>query len=203
MIKNIVFDLGNVLISFKPSEFLDKNGYSSEEKSVILNDIFRSQEWIRIDKGEITTDEAIKLITERSSLKKDEIVSFFDLRREILYPIEQNIKILPELKKQGYRLYFLSNFPDDLFDEVYSGNPFFKDFSGGIISARVKAAKPERKIFDILLEKYELLPEECLFIDDIEINVATANEVGMKGVWLYDSVDLRKLIEKELNSVYK
>jgi putative hydrolase of the HAD superfamily len=201
MIKNIVFDLGNVLISFKPSEFLDKKGYSSEEKNMILNDIFRSQEWVRIDKGEITTPEAIELISARSSLKKDEIEYFFDLRREILFPIEQNIIILPGLKKRGFRLYFLSNFPDDLFDEVYSGNAFFKYFSGGIISARVKAAKPDRKIFDILLERHSLLPGECLFIDDIEINVQTAKKVGMRAIWFNDSLDLKKLIEKELKSV--
>jgi FMN phosphatase YigB (HAD superfamily) len=201
MIKNIVFDLGNVLISFNPSGFLDKKGYSSEDKNIILNDIFRSQEWIRIDKGEITTPEAIELISARSSLKKDEIASFFDLRREILYPIQGNIKILPGLKKRGYRLYFLSNFPDDLFDEIFFGNPFFKDFSGGIISARVKAAKPDRKIFEILLKKYSLMPKECLYIDDIEINVLTAKTIGMKSIWLYDSIDLKKLIEKELNSV--
>lgn len=200
MIKNIVFDLGNVLISFNPSGFLDKKGYSSEEKNIILNDIFRSQEWIRIDKGEITTPEAIELISARSSLKKDEIVSFFDLRREILFPLEQNIKVLSGLKKRGFRLYFLSNFPDDLFDEVYSGNVFFKYFSGGIISARVKTAKPDRKIFDILLEKYSLLPGECLFIDDIEINVQTAKKVGMRTIWFNDSLDLKQLIEEELNS---
>ena len=199
MIKNIVFDLGNVLISFKPSEFLDKKGYSSEEKNIILNDIFNSQEWTRIDKGEITTPEAIDLISVKSSLKKAEISSFFDLRRDILYPVKQNIKILPALKKQGYRLYFLSNFPDDLFDEVYSGNAFFRYFSGGIISARVKAAKPDRKIFDILLEKYSLIPEECLFIDDIETNILTAKTVGMKAIWLYDSLDLKQLIEEALN----
>lgn len=200
MIKNIVFDLGNVLISFKPSEFLDEMGYSSEEKNIILNDIFSSQDWIRIDKGEITTSEAIDLISGRSSLKKAEIISFFDLRRKILHPIKQNIKTLPALKKRGFRLYFLSNFPDDLFDEVYSGNAFFKYFSGGVISARVKAAKPDRKIFDILLEKYSLLPGECLFIDDIEINVQTAKSIGMKVIWLYNTFDLKKLIEEELNT---
>jgi FMN phosphatase YigB (HAD superfamily) len=200
MIKNIVFDLGNVLLSFKPSGFLDKMGYSSEEKKIILNDIFLSQEWMDIDKGEITTPEAIELISSKSSLKKDKIEAIFDSRIKILHPVERNIKILPALIKRGYRLYFLSNFPDDLFDEVYFGNSFFSNFSGGIISARVKAAKPGKKIFEIFLEKYSLLPGECLFIDDIEINVLTAKTVGMKAIWFYDPLDLKTLIEKELNS---
>jgi epoxide hydrolase-like predicted phosphatase len=201
MIKNIVFDLGNVLISFNPSGFLDKEGYSSEKKNIILNDIFRSQEWMRIDKGEITTSEAMDLISAKSSLNKDEIASFFDLRIKILYPLKENIKILPALKKRGYKLYFLSNFPDDVFDEIYFGNAFFKNFSGGLISARVKAAKPDREIFEIFLEKYSLLPDECLFIDDLEINVQTAKSIGMKAIWLYDTHDLKHLIEEELHSV--
>lgn len=198
MIKNIVFDLGNVLISFKPAEFIDTMGYREEEKQIILTDIFRSREWERIDKGEISTSEAIDLISEGSSLKKDEIASFFDLRRKILYPLPDNIKILPELKKQGFSLYFLSNFPGDIFDEIYSGNEFFQNFSGGIISARVKVAKPDPRIFDLFLKKYSLHPEECLYIDDLEINVDAANKAGMKTVWLSDSGNLKKIIEKEL-----
>jgi HAD superfamily hydrolase (TIGR01509 family) len=200
MIKNIVFDLGNVLISFRPSVFLDNMGFSPEKKSVILDDIFKGGEWQRIDKGEITATDAIELISARSSLKKGEITSFFDLRKKMLSPIPENIKIVPELKERGYSLYFLSNFPDDIFDEIYSENLFFRYFSGGIISARVKAAKPDRKIYEILLEKYSLRAEECLFIDDIEINVKTAISLGMKGIWLYDSLNLLELIEIELRS---
>jgi putative hydrolase of the HAD superfamily len=198
MIKNIVFDLGNVLISFKPAEYFDRNGYTSEYKDFLINTIFRSREWQLIDKGELTKGEAIQKISERSSLNPQEIEAVFNLRTKILYPIAGNIKILPGLRKRGFSLYYLSNFPDDIFDEVFESYPFFKFFNGGFISARVNTAKPERKIFEILLEKYSLKAEECLFIDDDELNVRTARSIGMSGIHLPSAVDLPELVRKRL-----
>jgi epoxide hydrolase-like predicted phosphatase len=198
MIKNIVFDLGNVLLSFKPANYLDKMGYSAEYKNIIITDIFKSSEWQLIDKGEMTTGEAIHKISERTSLNPQEIASVFDLRTAILHPIAKNIKMLPALKKRGFKLYFLSNFPDDIFDEVYNRYPFFELFDGGIISARVNVSKPDRKIFEILQDRYSLKAEECLFIDDDELNVRAAGSIGMTGILFMDSADLSELISKKL-----
>jgi epoxide hydrolase-like predicted phosphatase len=202
MIRNIIFDLGNVLISFNPADYLSNHGYPEDLKNTYLNDVFRSAEWRLIDNGDLTTVEAIDVISSRSSLKRHEISEIFDLRNKILLPIDNNIKILPELKKQGFRLYFLSNFPCDIFEDVVERNSFFKLFDGGIISARVKASKPGKRIYDILMEKYSLIPRECLFIDDLEPNVETAVEMGMTGIWLYDTMDLENLIKEKLNSIH-
>jgi putative hydrolase of the HAD superfamily len=201
MIKNVIFDIGNVLISFKPADFLDKMGYPENAKNIILRDIFKSKEWQLIDRGDFSTEEAIDSIASRSSLKRQEIIDIFDLRTKILYPIDENINLLPSLKKRGFKLYFLSNFPSDIFDGVFKAFPFFSFFDGGIISARVKASKPDKKIFDIILEKYSLLPNECLFVDDLEANVKTAESIGMTGIWLNDAVGLAELIEEKLSGV--
>ncbi len=198
MIKNIVFDLGNVLISFKPAEYFDKIGYPTEYKNIIISEIFKSKEWQLVDKGQITTSEAIQKLSESSSLNHKEITTVFDLRSKILQPINGNIKVLPALKKRGFKLYFLSNFPNDLFDEVYESYPFFQLFDGGIISAWVKAIKPERRIFEILFEKYSLKAEESIFIDDDELNVRTAGLLGMSGIHLINSADLGQSIKKRL-----
>ena len=80
MIKNIIFDLGNVLISFRPSEFFDSKGYPETIKSKILSDIFRSQEWLRLDNGDISTAEAIDAISLKSSLKREEIAHIFQFK---------------------------------------------------------------------------------------------------------------------------
>jgi glucose-1-phosphatase len=200
MIKNIIFDLGNVLISFKPSEYFDKNNYPETTKAKILTDIFRSKEWLLLDNGEITTMDAIESISKRSTLNKDEIAHIFKLRTEIIYPLELNVKLLPELKKQGFRLYYLSNFPLDIFDEVKDGYYFFRYFDGGLISASVKSAKPQNRIYEILLEKYLLKADECLYIDDIEINVKTAESLGMKGIFTAGSPEISKEIEVALKN---
>jgi putative hydrolase of the HAD superfamily len=108
MIKNIIFDLGNVLVSFKPAEYLEDKE-EGRTRDLILTDIFGSHEWLMLDNGDITTDEAVERISLRSSLKKDKIADIFNRRFQILQPIESNIKVLPELKKEGFRLYYLSN----------------------------------------------------------------------------------------------
>ncbi len=198
MIKNVVFDLGNVLLSFIPSEYFDKKNYPENIKTRILSDIFHSEEWQMLDRGEITTEEVIDIIALRSSLKRDEIAHVFNLRTDILFPLDNNIKLLPNLKKRGYRLYFLSNFPMDIFEEVASGYYFFKYFDGGVISAHAKSSKPDSRIYKILIEKYSLIPEECLFIDDLEINVKASETIGMKGITTFGSSDISKEIEEAL-----
>jgi FMN phosphatase YigB (HAD superfamily) len=199
MIKNLVFDLGNVLISFRPSEYLDKKEYSGTIKSKILSDIFDSKEWGMLDNGDINTKEAIDRISKKSSLNLDEITHIFNLRREIIFPLDQNVRLLPGLKKRGFSLYFLSNFPIDLFEEVKTGYYFFKYFDGGVISSEAKASKPDRMIYEILLNKYSLIPEECLFIDDIEINVRAAEATGMHGLITFGALGILSEIEKAVS----
>ena len=196
MLKNIIFDLGNVLISFKPSEYFDKNNYPVIIKSTILSDIFQSSEWLKLDKGEITTSEAINSIASQSSLKKEEIAHIFNLRTDVMFPLDPNVKLLPELKKRGFMLYYLSNFPMDIFEEISTGYYFFKHFDGGLISAEAKFSKPESRIYEILLERYSLIPQECLFIDDIEINVRAAEALGMTGLVTHGSLEISGEIEK-------
>ena len=198
MIKNIIFDLGNVLISFRPSEYFDKKNYPGALKTTILTDIFGSKEWLMLDNGDITTQEAIDAIAKSSSLNKEEITHIFNLRTDLMFPLDSNIKLLPELKKRGFRLYFLSNFPLDIFEEVQTGYFFFRYFDGGLISAEAKSSKPEPGIYLQLLEKYSLLPEQCLYIDDLEKNVKTAELIGMKGIFTNGSLEISDEIEKAL-----
>jgi HAD superfamily hydrolase (TIGR01549 family) len=190
MIKNVVFDLGNVLISFRPSEYLSKNGYSSARTNIILNDIFGSREWLLLDDGKITISEAVESIAVKSSLKKEEIDRIFNERIKIFHSLDNNARILPALKKQGFKLYYISNFPGDIFDEVKRDYDFFGYFNGGIISAHVRHSKPDTEIFRIFLNKFDLVADECLYIDDIENNVSAAISVGMSGYFTHGSEDI-------------
>ena len=198
MIKNVVFDLGNVLLSFMPADYLDQKNYPQHLKTKILADIFNSISWQQLDRGEITTEEAIAIIAKSSTLRKEEIAHIFDLRVEVMFPLEKNVKMLPELKKRGYKLYYLSNFPIDLFLQVNSLYSFFEYFDGGVISASVNLTKPDILIYKLLLEKYSLFPEECVFIDDLEPNIISAISIGMKGITTHGSNDIFPLLKQEL-----
>lgn len=198
MIKNIIFDLGNVLISFIPSEYLKKKNYPENIRNTILNDIFRSDEWKMLDNGEITLGEAIEGLTIKSTLKREEIALVFNLRTEIMFPLDNNVRLLPALKKRGFSLYYLSNFPLDIFEEIKNDYFFFRYFDGGIISAEVKLSKPDVRIFSFLLNKYSLNPEESVFIDDIEENVRSAETLKIKGLATFGSENISEMIEKFL-----
>jgi HAD superfamily hydrolase (TIGR01509 family) len=195
MIRNIIFDLGNVLLSWDPAEYLKKHNYQEQKAQIILNDIFRSDEWWHLDNGDITTLEAIDKIALKSTLNKDEIALVFNKRMEILYPLKNNIRLLPLLKKRGISLYYLSNFPKDLFEEVIRIHDFFKYFDGGIISSHARLSKPDIDIYKILLDKYQLTPDETLFFDDLNINVLGAKKTGIIAIHLDHSEKLSVYIE--------
>jgi putative hydrolase of the HAD superfamily len=198
MIKNVVFDLGNVLLDFKPPVFLDKKNFPERIKTTILNDVFGSREWLMLDNGDITVEDAVEAIASRSSLKREEIARIFNLRTEIIFPLTPNIKLLPELKKHGFRLYFLSNFPIDIWEEVKSGNDFFNYFEGGLISAEAHASKPDKLIYEIFINKFAINPEECLYIDDLEPNVRGAVDAGMTGFVTHGSLEIAEDVRKLL-----
>jgi haloacid dehalogenase superfamily, subfamily IA, variant 3 with third motif having DD or ED len=199
MIRNIIFDLGNVLISFRPEEYLIKNNYPEAKRKIIHSDIFGSNEWLLLDNGDISTPEAIDSIAGKSSLRRQEIALIFNKRTEIMSAVDNNTKLVPGLKKVGYRLYYLSNFPADIFDEVKRSYPFFKYFDGGIISAIVRYSKPNPEIFRLLLEKYGLNPSECFFIDDHEENILVAESIGMKGFCTSGSTNISDEFFKRLD----
>jgi len=199
MIKNIIFDLGNVLISFIPSEYLKKRNYPSNIRNTIINDIFRSEEWKKLDNGDITVPEAIDSIALKSALNREEIALVFNFRTDIMFPLDDNVRLLPGLKKHGLRLFYLSNFPLDSFEEVKYDYYFFRYFDGGIISAEVKLSKPDIRIYMHILNKYDLKPEECIYIDDIEENVVAAEKTGMLGLLTNGSVKIAAELGKVLN----
>src|SRR5664280_201750 len=198
MVRNVIFDLGNVLISFRPSAYLEKIKCPADKKQVILSDIFGSSEWRHLDNGDLSTGEAIDHIAGKSSLKREEIALVFNNRTDIMFPLASNVKLLPGLKERGYGLYYLSNFPADIFDEVKRSYPFFKYFDGGIISAIVRYSKPNPEIFRLLLEKYGLNPSECFFIDDHEENILVAESIGMKGFFTSGSTNISDEFLKRL-----
>jgi len=107
-----------VLISFRPAEFFRKKNYPETIVSKIVTEIFESEEWLMLDNGDITTGEAIQSLSLKSSLKREEIALVFSFRTEIMFPLVENVKLLPVLKKHGFKLYYLSNFPLDIFEEI-------------------------------------------------------------------------------------
>ena len=190
MYKNVIFDLGNVLLDFNPKGYL-KSKVSEEKLDEVFKAIFNSEEWVMLDRGTITEKEAINNIINRNSNYKDEINLAFDNWYDLLKPIEDTVEILSSLKEHGYKIYYLSNFHELAFGEVTRKNNFFKLFDGGVVSYEEKLIKPEEDIYKLILDRYKLNPSETIFVDDMEANVEGANKLGIKTILFKSPKELR------------
>ncbi len=193
--KNIIFDIGNVLLSFQPERFL-KQYYDEKTMGDLLTIIFCSDEWLELDLGNLTIDETINIFSKRNPHYKEEIYFILKHWTEMMTPIQENVDMVYKLKEKGYSLYILSNFHEEAIKEMYNKYPFFTIFNGGVISAYEHIMKPNPKFYQILLDRYHLNPHECLFIDDMLANVTIAHRLGISSIHLNYNKDLKEELMK-------
>lgn len=192
MIKNIVFDLGNVLLDFNPDIYLEKLGYSGKIKENLKSAIFETKEWLLLDRGSITEKEAIKKWKESNPSLKKEIEKIIFGWEKILKVKKDSLEILKKLADKDYNLYVLSNFHQKAFDYITEKYDFLNYFEGKIISAKVKMIKPEAEIYEHLLNKFDLKAAETLFIDDSKENIEAALKQGIRVIHFEDAVNLER-----------
>lgn len=180
MIKNIIFDMGGVLIDYNPEKTL-YGMFDKETADILLKEIYRNPLWSDKDRGIIAPAEIMQLvknsIPEEVFEKTCEMVDNF---YPYMPPFENMCGFVETLKAKGYGIYLLSNASSD-FHERRSGIPALSYFDGVIISADHKLLKPEKEIYEKLYETFSLKPEECFFIDDVQANIDGAKATGMDG----------------------
>lgn len=192
MIKNIVFDLGQVLINFQPEEYLQRLFPQHSHSKTLQKAIFGSVEWLMLDRGVIDQEEAqVRLISQHPHLRH-EITEALSHWFTMLTPIEENVELLPQIKERGYGLYVISNFHKDAFAHIEAKYDWFGLFDGLVISCHHRLLKPEPQIYLELLRGFQLLGEECLFIDDIASNVVGARRMGIEAILYQSPEELRR-----------
>lgn len=196
MIKNIIFDLGNVLLKFKPEEFLLQFLSDKEYIKQFVTKITRSKLWLDLDRGYESLENAEIIFLSKYPEEKELTSLFFNHWMEMLTPIEENINILLDLSESGYKTYILSNYIKEAFKFVKDKFDFFMLFDGQIISGEEKVIKPEKAIYESLLRRYHLIPEESLFIDDVLFFLKPAKKLGISTIWNRPHTDLRKELKK-------
>ena len=183
MIRNMVFDIGNVLMDFRWKEYMRSLFGENEALIQTINQgIWHNGCWAAMDKGEMDGAATLRSAVAFAPQYEKEIKLTLDSVAHAFHKFEYSIPWIQELKRMGLNVYYLSNY------SAFSiaANPDVLDFipcmDGGVFSFEVKAVKPEPEIYRCLCDKYGLKPEECLFTDDVPANVKGAQACGFQGI---------------------
>lgn len=183
MYKNIIFDLGGVVVDFNPREFLLERFYNEEIEQKVFELTFGSEEWLLLDAGKLSRAEGNALMLEKAKAAgcAFEVQSVLDDWARMLKTRRKTVEVIKRLKKMGFSIYYLSNIPQDVIDEIRQRD-FWPLFDGGIASCEVKLTKPDPAIYKLLLKQYGLVPAETIFVDDHKPNTTAAFDLGITGI---------------------
>lgn len=198
MIRNVVFDMGQVLIHWNPHLLLTPFHLTPGEEDAVIRELFQSVEWVRLDRGTITEEGTVRAVCERLPETLHtcvrEVVTRWHART--LEPMEGMADLLRELKEKGMHIYLLSNANLKL-RSYFPRIPGSECFDGLMVSAEERLLKPQHEIFEALLSRFGLKAEECFFVDDVPANVEGAAEAGLFGTVFYGDVPrLRRELRK-------
>ena len=189
MYKNIIFDLGGVMVDFDPKTYLVDRFCNAEVEEQVSQLTFESEEWKLLDAGLITRSEAnLRMLARAKEYGRAfEVQGVLDDWMHILRPRRRMQELVRRLKNHGYSVYYLSNIPQDVL-ELLIERGVLAQFDGGVASCEVQVNKPDPQIYKALLKKYQLKASECVFIDDRLENVQAAFALGFAGIQMKDSV---------------
>ena len=195
-IQKVIFDVGQVLVKFNPRNLFIKILKDEEKVDFFLKNIC-TWEWHIQQDLIYDTSKAAEPVIKKYPEYKEAIEAFYGRFLEMIDSVHQeNVDLALNLKQKGYPIYLLSNFPGDQFEKYRLQNSFLDEFDDRIISGDVGLAKPDIKIYQLAIKKFNLNPEESLFIDDKIENTRGAEQIGIKTIQLQKPEDLDKEIRK-------
>lgn len=201
MIKNIIFDIGNVLLEFDPKKYFSKIYENEKFSEEICTLMMSSNIWKKYDLGIYDLREVKTAFKQELPKYHNEIEDMLSVWVKILEPIDYTLEKMQMLKRRGYGVYLLSNLNREAYDYIKSRYFIFDYVDGYVLSYQEQLAKPDLKIYELLCERYSLCPKECVFIDDLKENVEAAIAHDMCGIQFFDpeqvEAQLEALLKKE------
>lgn len=200
VIINIIFDIGMVLADFRWSGYCKDKGISEAvvkllEERMILNPV-----WDEFDLALIPPEILIDKLEGRFPECKAEYRKFWEDITELVLPFDYSADWIKRLKAQGHRVYLLSNYPGFMFEVHSKSFGFMDDIDGRVVSYEYHIMKPDPMIYNILLKKYDLKAEECVFLDDRKVNTDGAEKCGIHGIWFKDYQSASAELDAYINS---
>jgi len=187
MIHSVIFDIGMVLVNFCWQDMLKELGFKGETFEKVADATMRNPLWQDFDRGTWPTDELIRRFVSNAPEYKNEIETVFQNMDKIVTLYDYSMDWIRQLKADGYRVYILSNIPELVhLDNLDDKLRFLKEVDGAVLSYQEKLLKPERRIYEVLCERYGITPEQAVFFDDKLENVEAAREFGLNAIQFHD-----------------
>ena len=153
-----------------------------EARKVVFDEFIGHPDWVELDRGTLSPADAVARAALRTGLSQCEVGHFLRQIPAALVPIPDTVELLYRLKARGHNLYCLSNMHFASIEYLERSYAFLNVFSGKVISCRLNLCKPEAKIYSHLLQTYELVAANTVFVDDVEINLIAARQLGMQTI---------------------
>lgn len=197
MIKNIVFDFGNVLVEWNPQNIVSKV-FPDANDSKLVEVIFRSPIWRELNTGKLTEQEVITHFHQTLAINLEQLQHLFLEIKHTQHPVPGSHELLAKLHQMdNYSLYGLTDNVHEIIAYLKERYTFFDYFKGVVTSANVGYLKPSPEIYQYLLTTYNLNPLETVFLDDIAANIEGAKLMGMHGIQFQNTLqcitELKKL----------
>ena len=182
--KTVIFDMGMVLVDFRWKELLKEMGYEGAEAKKIGEAVFANPLWDEFDRGVWEDEKIIAAMKEKAPEVSEAIDKIWqpDNFKNACAPFDYSEKLLKKLHEAGCKIYILSNYGKRLFSLDKEMFTFLNYVDGGIISAKVQQMKPDAAIYETLLSKYDIDPEDAVFFDDRRENCEAARKLGITAV---------------------
>ena len=191
MIKNIIFDVGDVLLEYRWKDMLKDYGLPDDEAYKVGNLMFNDNLWHEFDLANMTRDEIVGQYL-KNYPDYAEVMQWFMTHGELMHVKREDVwEKAQKLKEKGYGIYILSNYSQELFEKHTKDAPFISLADGVVVSYQIHITKPDEKIYRYLLDKYNLKAEECIFFDDREENTEAARKLGIEADEEAEIIDLR------------
>ena len=186
-INTVIFDIGKVLVGYSWRDLFDRVFKGKEGAQELRTILFEGDRlWDEVDRGAIPIDEVIATIISKAPRLEKEIMEFMNNLGTMLWQYEHSKPWINGLKERGYRTLFLSNYSHFLIEQNRECLDFLPLLDGGIFSCDVHLIKPDHRIYEALIEKYQLEPSKCVFIDDKPENIKGAIECVLNGIVMTD-----------------
>lgn len=199
MINTVIFDIGMVLVYFRWKELFAELGFEGKKFDKIADATVHNPWWNEFDKGVMSVEDVVDKYAQKAPEYREEIEKIYDYSDRFIEIFDYTESWIQELKERGYKVYVLSNWSEPAYEANKDNHmSFLKEMDGGILSFREGIIKPDRAIYQLLCDRYQITPKDAVFLDDNSDNITAAKEFGLNAILFKNYEQAKEELENYL-----